>query len=141
MTTTTNPKYHPGHSWLGEILMEIRSDLTSDNAMNKPELSEPDVSTSVCLPQELRAPTKRGINTHQTKGRSASSSENKIRSMSLSPSRVQSLKGAKFDTPLLKDFLRKQAQHTRTQSDSLSNITRASTQNVSIGDDTQVTNL
>ena len=42
---------------------------------------------------------------------------------------------------LLKDFLRKQAKHTRTQSDSLSNINSNSTQNVSIGDDTQVTNL
>ena len=141
ITTTTNPKYHPGHSWLGKILMKIRSDLISDNAMNIPELSEQDVSTNACLPREPRAPIKRGRNTHQTKGRSASSSEIKIRSMSLSPSRIQSLKGAKFDTPLLKDFLRKQAKHTRTQSDSLSNINIASTQNVPIGDDTQVTNL
>ena len=114
---------------------------TLDNAMNIPELSEQDVSTNACLPREPRAPIKRGRNTHQTKGRSASSSEIKIRSMSLSPSRIQSLKGAKFDTPLLKDFLRKQAKHTRTQSDSLSNINIASTQNVPIDDGTQVTNL
>ena len=117
ITTTTNPKHHPGHSWLGEILMKIRSDLISDNAMNKPELSEQDVCINACLPREPRAPIKRGRNTHQTKGRSASFSEIKIRSMSLSPSRIQSLKGAKFYTPLLKNFLRKQAKYTRTQSD------------------------
>ena len=75
ITTTTNPKYHPGHSWLGEILMKIRNDLISDNAMNKSELSEPDVSTNACLPREPRAPIKRGRNSHQTKGRRASSSE------------------------------------------------------------------
>ena len=86
MTTTTNPKYHPGHSWLGEILMKIRGDLISDNDTNKQELSsKPDIETNKCSPLESRALSRRGRPTHQTKGRS---SENKLRNMSLSPSRI-----------------------------------------------------
>ena len=134
ITTTTNPTYHPGNSWLGEILMKIRGDLISDNDTNKQELSsKPDIETNKCSLRESRALSRRGRPTHQTKGRS---SENKLRNMSLSPCRIQSLKGAKYDTPLLKDFLRKQAKQTRSQSDSLDTI-----KSVSIGDDSQITNL
>ena len=48
MTSTTKPSYHPGKSWLGEILMKIRSQLISKDVPNTNETSKCSGETSKC---------------------------------------------------------------------------------------------
>ena len=39
MSTTTKPQYHPGQSWLGEILMQLRSLIQSESTLKIHEVS------------------------------------------------------------------------------------------------------
>ena len=125
MTSTTKPSHHPGKSWLGEILMKIRSQLSSldapkesDTTNSPTEVMIADVS--VLSLESHTQPQRGGLVTkssqYGSKKRSRSY-ENKIRSTSISPSRSHTLKNKKFDTPLLKDFLRKQVKQTCTHTD------------------------
>ena len=126
MSTTTKPQYHPGHSWLGEILMKLRSNLQSENTSKIPEVSTTAVDTQINSsrsnsPRQSRPPTRRGRLVSSSigpKGSTNNTSDLKIRSASNSPSRNTPLKGVKFDTPLLKDFLRRQVKETRSLTDS-----------------------
>ena len=126
MSTTTKPQYHPGQSWLGEILMKLRSNLQSENTSKIPEVSTTAVDTQINSsrsnsPRQSRPPTRRGRLVSSSigpKGSTNNTSDLKIRSTSNSPSRNTPLKGVKFDTPLLTDFLRRQVKETRSQTDS-----------------------
>ena len=125
MSTTTKPQYNPGQSWLGEILMKLRSHLQSESTSKIQEVSTTAVdaqinSTRNNSPRQSRPPTRRGrpmSSSTGPKGSLINTSDLKIRSSSNSPSRNTPLKGVKFDTPLLKDFLRRQVKETRTQTD------------------------
>ena len=130
MTSTTKPSYHPGKSWLGEILMKIRSQLISKDVPNTNETSKCSDETSKCSDEDrpadapvlcIEPPThpRRGRSGHMHNGskKRSRSFENKYRSTSISPSRSQSLKGKKVDTPLLKDLLSKQVKQTLIHTD------------------------
>ena len=129
LTTTTKSAFHPGKSWLGEILMKLRSQLrTQNNTKHEEQTTAPPTgpkekhmdpaSSTENAHKNLRSSiNRRGRNSSSSGSniRSTCPSENRIRSSSVSPARSHSLKGVKFDTPLLKDFLRKQAKQTRNQ--------------------------
>ena len=109
-----------------EILMKLRSNLQSENTSKIPEVSTTAVDTQINSsrsnsPRQSRPPTRRGRLVSSSigpKGSTNNTSDLKIRSASNSPSRNTPLKGVKFDTPLLKDFLRRQVKETRSQTDS-----------------------
>ena len=125
MSTTTKSQYHPGQSWLGEILMKLRSHLQSESTSKIQEVSttavDPQIDSSRSnSPRQSRPPSRRGRPMSSSigpKGSSINTSDLKIKSESTSPSRNTPLKGVKFDTPLLKDFLRRQVKETRSQTD------------------------
>ena len=121
MTSTTMPSHHPGKSWLGEILMKIRSKLTSLDAPieTKTTKSSTEVTPADASNITLETHTQRGrlVTSQYGSKKRSRSYENKIRSTSISPSRSTPLKSKKFDTPLLKDFLRKQVKQTLTHTD------------------------
>ena len=132
MSTTTKHEYHPGQSWLVEILMKIRSQIQSEND-NELEISEVPETSAVSQvdhhrsssPRQSRPLARRGRPASTStglKGRSPNSSDLKIRTASNSPARISSLKSVKFDTPLLKDFLRRKVKETISQTAS-SNLT------------------
>ena len=126
LTTTTKPAFHPGRSWLGEIMMKLRSQLrTQHNTEHEEQTTPPPTGPEEKLKmnpanyiENMRSSiNRRGRNSSSSGSniRSTCPSENIIRSSSVSPARSHSMKGVKFDTPLLKDFLRKQAKQTRNQ--------------------------
>ena len=130
MSTTTKPEYHPGQSWLGEILMKIRSQIQSENELELSEVPETSAVSQVdhhrsSSPRQSRPLARRGRPASTStglKGRSPNSSDLKIRTASNSPARISSLKSGKFDTPLLNDFLRRKVKETKSQTAS-SNLT------------------
>ena len=123
MTSTTKPSYHPGKSWLGEILMKIRSQLISKDVLNTNETSKcsdevrPADAPVLCIEPPTHPRRGRSGHTHNGSKKRSRSFENKFRSTSISPSRLQSLKGKKVDTPMLKDLLRKQVKQTLIHTD------------------------
>ena len=123
MTSTTKPSYHPGKSWLGEILMKIGSQLISKDVPKTNETSKcsdevrPADAPVLCLKSPTHPRRGRSGHTHNGSKTRSRSFENKFRSTSISPSRSQSLKGKKADTPLLKDLLKKQVKQTLIHTD------------------------
>ena len=104
MYTTTKPDYHPGQSWLGEILMKIRSEIQSEND-NEFEISEVPETSAVShvdnhrsiSSRQSRPLARRGrpVSTSTgLKGRSPNTSDLKIRTASNSPARISSLKSS-----------------------------------------------
>ena len=112
--------------------MKIRSQIQSENE-NELEISEVPETSAVSQvdhhrsssPRQSRPLARRGRPASTSaglKGRSPNSSDLQIRTASNSPARISSLKSVKFDTPLLKDFLRRKVKETRSQTAS-SNLT------------------
>ena len=129
MTTTTKPINHPGKSWLGEILMKVRNQLRSQIISKVVQKVTQSESTG-CSSLETGTFPRRGrtVTSHmRLRGRD---SENTIRSTSLSPSRTQSRKGVKCDTPLLKDLLRNQVTPSRNQTVPMVTATSTSDHNM-----------
>ena len=105
MSTTTKPEYHPGQSWLGEILIKIRSVIQSEIG-NELEISEVPATSAVSQVDNHRsissqqsrtlAQHERPVSTSTgLKGRSPNSSDLKIRTASNSPAKILSLKVTK----------------------------------------------
>ena len=93
MTSTTKPSYHPGKSWLGEILMKIRSQLISKDVA-KTKCSDV-VMPADALVHCLESPHTLDVEGQpiriMAKKKISRSVENKIHSTSISPSRSQPL--------------------------------------------------
>ena len=118
MTVTTHPDYYPGKNYLGKLLCEIRSELRAAIKLAVEEETNPATSNNLnpssCddVP-EMKSQTdgihctiKRDITSRSRLG----GSKSHTRVYSISPNRQRGMKGSKFDTPLLKDFLRKQVK-------------------------------
>ena len=65
ISSTTKPQYHPSQSWLGEILVKLRSHLQSESTSKLQEVSttavDPQINSSRSnSPRQSRPPTRRG---------------------------------------------------------------------------------
>ena len=117
MTTTTKPIHHPGKFWLCEIFMKIRIQLRSQIISKDSKLVQKVThsESTGCSSLETGTVSRCGRTVTSQMGLRGRSSENNIRRTSLSPSRIQSRKVVKCDTPLLKDFLRNQVKQSWNQ--------------------------
>ena len=120
MTTTTKPINHPGKSWLGEILMKVRNQLRYQIISKEEEVLKivqkgTQSESTGCSSLKTGTLPRRGRTVTSQMRLRGRDSENTIRNTSISPSRTQSRKGVKCDTPLLKDLLRNQVKQSRNQ--------------------------
>ena len=144
MTTTTKPIHHPGKSWLGEILMKIRNQLRSQIISKEQEGSKivqqvTQSESTGCSSLEPDTPSRRSRTVTSQMRLRGRAPENKTRSTSLPPSRTQSRKGVKIDTPLLKDFLKNQVKQSGNQTVPTVTATSTSDHNiVDVSEDTGV---